>query len=239
MQNHSPLVRSESSATPVGPRAEAGLALVEVMISLLVVAVATLGGVSWTMAGVNLDVENRETRAANDVMRRVVEELSAVPFEEVYARFNDDPADDPGGVGTAVGGEFVVMPDRKDDLLHTTGDVLGGLGGLLGGITGGSDNADSSDAAGHKGARPKPLHVRVKFPTNAQGKLSESGVTSGWSTVPLDLDGNGRSDDDGDLGSSYRILPIRVEITWQGARGERSVRVTRLMGRRQLQSEDE
>ena len=40
--------------------------------------------------------------------RRMIERLQAEPFAQVFARYNDDPADDPGGAGTGPGADFDV-----------------------------------------------------------------------------------------------------------------------------------
>jgi hypothetical protein len=62
-----------------------------------------------TLTSVNkLSPVNRETAIATTVALSKLEELRSVPFDEIFARYNDLDADDPGGVGTAAGGDFAV-----------------------------------------------------------------------------------------------------------------------------------
>lgn len=191
-------------------RRESGFALVEAAVVLVAIAIAMLANVSWTVSGVSLSADNRETVAAHDALRRIFEELQEVPFEEVFARFNRLPEDDPDGANTALGGTFGVEPGRKEDFLRQDASV-----------------ATSTSIA----YRHCPLNVEVSFPVNHQGRLSEIAVDTDWCSRTWDLDGDG-SVEDGDVSSSYGLLPIRVRISWSGARGARSIEHVRLLKRR-------
>ena len=65
---------------------------------------------------------DRATQAANEVLERI----EAEAFAQAFRRFNADPADDPGGAGTAPGASFAVtglsaLPDDADGL---AGEVI-------------------------------------------------------------------------------------------------------------------
>lgn len=50
----------------------------------------------------------RENAIASDAAREVLETLRSEPLAGLYALYNRDPADDPGGPGTAPGNRFTV-----------------------------------------------------------------------------------------------------------------------------------
>ncbi len=209
-----PLRRPRARAACRARGSERGMGLIEVALALLVIAVATLGSVSWTLSGMSLEAENRERADAHDAMRVLFEELQAVPFEEVFARFNADPADDPDGEGTARGGLFSIEPNRKDGFLDPAR------------VAGGSTVA----------YRSNPLEVRVEFPVDAFGQLDESAQGADWGGRAWDLDGNGAVETGGGS-TGYVLLPVRIRIRWQGHRGTRSVEHVRLLSRRPQREE--
>ncbi len=48
-----------------------------------------------------LDRTGHEISLAHNAARSLIEDMRQVPFSEVYARYNSNPNDDPGGPGTA------------------------------------------------------------------------------------------------------------------------------------------
>jgi len=91
-------------------RSARGLSLVETALSMVVLAVACLTALSVLVSSMELDAVNRESKVAFDAARARMEMVRAERFNQVVASFNADPADDPGGSGTAAGGTFTV-PD--------------------------------------------------------------------------------------------------------------------------------
>ncbi len=199
--------------------ASGGFALIEVALALLVIAVATLGSVSWTLSGMSLEAANRETADAHDAMRGLLEELQSVPLEEVFARFNHLPEDDPNGAGTAPGGDFVIKTTRKADFLD-----LGTGVGLPGG-------------KGTIAYRKVPLDVSISFPVDADGNLSESAQGADWGDRSWDFDGDGTLSADV-LNTRYVMLPVRVRVRWSGAKGTRTIEHVRLLTRRTRPGDD-
>ncbi|MDA1195996.1 MAG: hypothetical protein O2894_12540 [Planctomycetota bacterium] len=204
---------------PPARHAEQGFGLVEVALALLVIAIATMGSVSWTLSGMRLDAATREEADATDALREVLEELQATPFEEVFARFNTLPEDDPEGPGTAVGGRVV---------LGLTGDVKALVGvPRSDGLTGGSVGEPPRRAV----QRAVALSVDIAFPTDGSGRLVESAMGADWGDGAIDIDGDGEITDEATI-SGYVLLPVRVRITWDGGGGTRTLEHVRLLTRR-------
>ncbi len=94
---------------PSGARSErAGFSIVEVMLVLTILTVG-IGMFAGTLGSImGLGPSMRETGRATEAARSVIESMRAQAFDQVWARYNADPADDPGGAGTAPGAAFDV-----------------------------------------------------------------------------------------------------------------------------------
>jgi hypothetical protein len=86
----------------------AGLSLVEVMVSLSICMIAMAMFSSAIISTSRLGADQRMTSLAANAGRSALEVLRTVTPSERFARFNADPADDPGGAGTAPGSFFAV-----------------------------------------------------------------------------------------------------------------------------------
>ena len=76
---------------------------------VLVVLTVAVGMLSSTMVSTaRLRPIQRETALASEAARAQLETMRARPFDELFALYNADPADDPGGAGTAPGAAFAV-----------------------------------------------------------------------------------------------------------------------------------
>lgn len=84
------------------------MTLIELMVVLAIMTVALSMFSRTLVSSSRLDPLNRETVIAGEAARSKLEEMRNNRFEDIYALFNDDPADDPDGVGTAPGSEFMV-----------------------------------------------------------------------------------------------------------------------------------
>jgi len=88
------------------------MTLIELAMAMTILSIAFLMYAS-TSISVNRQREaTRESSIAAFAARDVIENLRAEPIENVFAIYNADPADDPGGPGTAVGNRFPV-PELK------------------------------------------------------------------------------------------------------------------------------
>jgi len=103
---HSPAPRTEPSASRRARRA--GFTLVEVMVTMVVLVFGIGAVVTTLVMTTSLGKTNRESNIAATAARGAVEAMKATEFEEIFARFNANPADDPDGPGTAVGNTFMV-----------------------------------------------------------------------------------------------------------------------------------
>lgn len=91
-----------------------GFTFLELVVGMSVLLVALLIFSSSVSGVAKQRTVNRETNLAVAAARNLLETLRSQEFAEVYALYNADPDDDPGGAGTAPGNRFVV--DGLDDL---------------------------------------------------------------------------------------------------------------------------
>ena len=85
---------------------------------------------------------NRETARAVDSARSMLEAVRAEEFADVFALYNDDPADDPAGAGTAPGAGFAAF-----GLGARTNDADGLVGAVEFPTIGGELREDIIDAS--------------------------------------------------------------------------------------------
>lgn len=82
--------------------------MLEIMFSITVLMVAVSGMASAMISSMRLDRVNSETSVAHEAARQVMETVQSQDFATVFAMYNADDDDDPGGVGTAPGAGFAV-----------------------------------------------------------------------------------------------------------------------------------
>jgi len=100
-------------------RGRAGFTFVELAVTMVILLVALLIFSSTLSSVAEQRAINRESALAQEAARNMLESLRSENFAEVFARYNSDPADDPGGPGTAPGSRFAVAnldeaPDSPD-----------------------------------------------------------------------------------------------------------------------------
>jgi len=78
------------------------------MIAAAVLTIAISGLSSALVSAMQLTRVNRESALAQQAARRAIEQVQSTPFADIFRTFNADPADDPGGAGTAAGPDFAV-----------------------------------------------------------------------------------------------------------------------------------
>lgn len=145
---------------------------------------------------------HRENAAAIGAARTALEVLRDEPFGNVFALYNADPGDDPGGPGTAPGANFPVPRLERAARAGTVplGEIvfpaLGKKGGKLGKLLGGGDAEGKQE-------------LREDYEDRAIG-------------MPRDLNGDGKIDKK-DHAEDYVMLPVLVRVTWVGVAGPREV----------------
>jgi type II secretory pathway pseudopilin PulG len=156
-------------------RARAGFTLVELLtaITILVFGIGALVSLVATTSAANRI--SRETALALSAAHGAIERMRGDDFEEVFARYNTDKNDDPGGFGKASGPSFAV-----DGLNPLNGDADGMEGEIvlpaagpelyedetleLFGLPRDLDMDSVVDAADHAGDyRVMPVLVRVSW----------------------------------------------------------------------------
>lgn len=95
-------------ASPTGRLKRSGMSLVEVMVSLLVITVATYILTYTIMASVAHTGSKREKGLAIEAATNMIERLRGCPPQDIFALYNGSAADDPYGAGTAPGPAFDV-----------------------------------------------------------------------------------------------------------------------------------
>ncbi len=85
-----------------------GFSLLEVVITISVVAIAVGGAASTLLVTSNLTRSSGQSGNAFAAAQELVERIRGEEFAQVFARYNGDPADDPDGPGTAPGSGFDV-----------------------------------------------------------------------------------------------------------------------------------
>lgn len=103
-----------------------GFSLVDSLVAI-VVLVFGVGGLSQAVVtALRLGEANEHGSAALDGMRQLAERMRGEPFDQLFALYNADPADDPGGPGTAPGSAFDVR-----GLDPVPGDADGRVGAVV------------------------------------------------------------------------------------------------------------
>jgi hypothetical protein len=97
-----------------------GMTLIELAVGMAVLLTGVLGFGQTLVCIERSHARTRETGRAVEAARFVLERVQAEAFPEAFRRFNGDPSDDPGGVGTAPGANF-----RVEGLNAVPGDADG------------------------------------------------------------------------------------------------------------------
>jgi type II secretory pathway pseudopilin PulG len=138
---------------------------------------------------------NRETALAVEAARDIFERMRDADFDQLFALYNAQAADDPGGAGTAPGNVFDV-----DELKLPPGS-------------------------------PRPAVGEIVLPAQqteiGTWQLREDALDEGLG-MPRDLNGDSIVDEL-DHASDCMLLPVRVELEWQGLYGPRALSVSVLL----------
>jgi len=106
-------------------RAHSGLTLLEISVAVAVLAIGLGSSVYALLGGMALQRSAAERTLALQAAETAIETLQAVEFEEVFARFNGWPGDDPAG-GASPGDSFAVpgLTAQQGDADGQAGEIL-------------------------------------------------------------------------------------------------------------------
>ena len=175
---------------------------IELVVASVVLLVALLALASSMNASRTLRTVTTENGLATDAAGNMLERLRNTTFDEVFARYNDDPADDPNGPGTAPGHRFAVQGLRA---LDSAAD------GLVGEVVFPTILAPSGALGPAGGPAPMVSQLREDVVDPALG-------------MPRDLNAD-LVIDAADHAGDYFVLPVSIELRWRGGNGERVHRV--------------
>ncbi len=118
-----------SQGPETGPRrarrARAGFTILELVTAFAVLVVGLLGYLQVIVFTAIAAQSAREQALAAEAARQVMESIKAHTFADVFALYNADPNDDPGGAGTGPGRSFAVpgLAALKNDADGLPGEV--------------------------------------------------------------------------------------------------------------------
>lgn len=115
--------------------------MLEIMVSIAILMVAVSGMASAMLSSMQLNRVNGETTLAHEAARQAIETVQSQTFDDVFALYNADPLDDPGGAGTGPGPDFTVT-----GLTAQAGDADGLVGQVLFPTQGAQVREDVADA---------------------------------------------------------------------------------------------
>ena len=212
-----------------------------VVLTILVVAVSIFSRIVVSTS--RLRETNRENAIAGEAARMLLERMRGGDYGEIFARYNSDPNDDPGGAGTAHGDRFVVAGLKplstsedgtmgriffptiavSEEALCLDGDPKAPDGGAPdGGAAGGG--ATGGVATGGKGAPLGGVFVSsaLAIPPRSYFVPLREDCVYPLLGMPRDLNGDSIIDQ-ADHASDFLILPVQIRIEWEGRVGPQHV----------------
>jgi hypothetical protein len=107
-------------------RSRAGISLLDVTVGIVVLLVGVLSYVQSLVSIERMQMRTLEAGRATQAARAVLEALQAEAFPEAFRSYNGEPADDPGGAGTAPGSAFDVegLTAQRGDPDGRCGEVV-------------------------------------------------------------------------------------------------------------------
>ncbi len=105
---------------------QTGTSLLELVVAMAFVLIAMQGLIGILTSSSRASGANFETAKAKEAARAMLETIQSQPFEEVFALYNANGLDDPGGAGTAPGPNFAV-----EDLNVLDSDADGMAGEII------------------------------------------------------------------------------------------------------------
>jgi Tfp pilus assembly protein PilV len=185
---------------------------VELVIAMAILAVAIMALVSSITSSGQIQQNTRERVIAYNAAREMIEKMRVYPVGQIYSRYNSSTADDAFYTGSHPGPTFHVPRLAAPKTVPTTWSNTATEAWSATTI-GGVQQLDSfSNAIGNDG------YGLVTFPETG-GILKENYVDSAMG-MPKDLDRDGVVSTTADVSQSYKILPVKVTVSWSGIGGK-------------------
>ena len=106
--------------------ARRGLTLVEILVAIALLLFGLMGFTHSILRAVTTNESTRESALAGEAARQMLETLQGADFQDTFALYNANPADDPGVAGSAPGSGFGVAGLEPAD-----GDADGMVGEII------------------------------------------------------------------------------------------------------------
>jgi type II secretory pathway pseudopilin PulG len=102
------------------------MTILEVTVAIAILVSGVVGYLQAMVQFERAQERTREVGRATQAARQIVESIEAEAFPEAFRRYNGEPNDDPGGVGTAPGKNFAVagLSARPGDPDGLPGEVV-------------------------------------------------------------------------------------------------------------------
>jgi prepilin-type N-terminal cleavage/methylation domain-containing protein len=205
-------------------RCEQGLTLVELIIAMAILAVAIMALVSSITSSGQIQQNTRERVIAYNAAREQIEKMRVYATAEIYSRYNNTEADDvnypSGGWAGHPGPTFHVPRLAAPSVvpakwwIHSTSALETWKATSVVPVPAGASTVQLDgfgNPIGNDG------YGRITFP-EVGGVLNESYVDAAMG-MPRDLDRSGGVVN-ADVSGSYKILPVKVTVTWKGIGGK-------------------
>lgn len=191
---------------------ESGLTLVELIIAMAILAVAIMALVSSITSSGQIQQNTRERVIAYNAAREQIEKMRVYAVGEVYSRYNSTTADDTFFSGLHPGPTFHVPRLNAPSTVPAKWS-LSATENWKQTVIGGVQQLDTfGNAIGNDG------YGLITFPETG-GILKENYVDAAMG-MPKDLDRDGVVSTTADVSQSYKILPVKVTVTWKGIGGK-------------------
>ena len=174
------------------PRSRSGFSLIEVVIALAVGALGLFGTISVIMFAQRNNLATRENTIAMRATEKLIETMGALPIKDVFKAYD---------------GTQKITDPKTGEQIPTDKFKIDGLNAVPGRTT----------------------HGQIYFPVTSGNLLVETETgkimdrkDGARKYVNIDLDGDHVIDTTpNDKSSTYKVLPVMIELQWTGARGKR------------------
>jgi len=192
-----------------------GTTFIELMVVMAISAVVASMFSRMVLTSSGVRQVGRENGMAADAAQGLLEKIRNQPYRDIFALYNNDPSDDPGGAGTAPGNRFPVQGLKVaagvQDGCHLEVILPQLAPGTPCQLTGTKWNYD--DKSG--------LEPELTWELREDYNIEDLGF-------PRDLNGDSMIDAENHA-ADYIILPIMIRVEWEGRQGLRRYEISTML----------